>query len=51
MGFKIASIICLVFLLILSINALESEENDYLPITGILFVLIVFIPLLYIILN
>lgn len=51
MGFKIASIICLVFLLILSVNALESEENDYLPITGILFVIIVFTPLLYVILH
>lgn len=51
MGFKIASIICLVFLLILSVNAIEDEENDYLPLTGILFVIIVFIPLLYVVLH
>lgn len=51
MGFKIISIICLVFLLILSINALEDEKNDYLPITGILSIAIIFTPLLYIILH
>lgn len=51
MGFKIASIICLVFLLILSVNALDNEENDYLPLTGILFIVIVFTPLLYVILH
>jgi hypothetical protein len=51
MIFKITSVICLSFLLLLSASALDEGKDEYLPLTGIIFVLVVFIPLLYIVLN
>lgn len=51
MVLKVISIMCLSFLLLMGILALDDEKEEYLPSTGIIFILVVFIPLLYIVLN
>jgi hypothetical protein len=42
---------CLSFLLFIGATALDDVKEEYLPSTGIIFILVVFIPLLYIVLN